>query len=126
MFRLGDAYLMYAEAVLRGGSGGSVAEALNYVNALRQRAYGDASGNISAGDLTLDFILNERARELFWEGHRRTDLIRFGKFTGGAYLWPWKGNVKEGAATESFRDIYPIPSNDLSANPALKQNPGYN
>ncbi len=126
LFRLADVYLMYAEAVLRGATTGDATTALGYVNALRQRAYGNASGNITAGQLTLDFILDERARELYWEGHRRTDLIRFGKFTGGAYLWPWKGKVAAGDATESFRDLYPIPSNDLGANPTLKQNPGYN
>jgi starch-binding outer membrane protein, SusD/RagB family len=125
MFRLGDAYLMFAEAVLRGGTGASRAEALSYVNALRERAYGDNSGNISDGQLTLDFILDERARELFYEGHRRTDLIRFGKFTGGAYLWPWKGGVKDGAPTESFRDLFPIPAADIGANPLLEPNPGY-
>jgi len=125
VFRLADVNLMYAEAVLRGGAGGSTANALGYVNALRQRAYGDASGNITSGQLTLDFILDERARELYWEGHRRTDLIRFGKFTSASYLWPWKGKVAEGAATQSYRDLYPIPSNDLGANPTLKQNTGY-
>ena len=126
MFRLADAYLMYAEAVIRGGTGGTAAQALTYVNNLRQRAYGDVSGNITALELTLDFILDERARELYWEGHRRTDLIRFGKFTGGTYLWPWKGKVKAGSATDSFRDMFPIPSADMGANPTLKQNPGYN
>ena len=126
VFRLADVYLMYAEAVLRGGTSGNAATSLGYVNALRQRAYGNADGNITAGQLTLDFILDERARELYWEGHRRTDLVRFGKFTGGAYLWPWKGKVAAGASTESFRDLFPIPSNDLGANPTLQQNPGYN
>jgi len=125
VFRLADVYLMYAEAVLRNGTGGSAATALGYVNALRQRAYGDATGNITSGQLTLDFILDERARELYWEGHRRTDLIRFGKFTTASYLWPWKGKVAEGAATQSYRDLYPIPSNDLGANPTLIQNAGY-
>ena len=125
MYRLADAYLMFAEAVLRGGSGGTRTEALDYVNALRTRAYGDATGNIEDSQLTLDFILDERARELYWEGHRRTDLIRHGKFTGGDYLWPWKGKVKEGAPTESFRDLFPIPAADLGANPTLKQNEGY-
>lgn len=126
VFRLADVYLMYAEGVLRGANTGDAATALTYVNALRQRAYGNTNGNITAGQLTLDFILDERARELYWEGHRRTDLIRFGKFTGGSYLWPWKGKAAEGTATQSFRDLYPIPSNDLGANPTLKQNPGYN
>ncbi len=125
MFRLADAYLMYAEAVLRGGSGGSQAQALDYINEIRERAYGDTSGNIVSGELNLAFILDERARELYWEGHRRTDLIRYGLFTGGDYLWPWKGNVKEGVATATFRDIFPIPAADRVANPTLDQNFGY-
>lgn len=126
LFRLADVYLMYAEAVLRGGAGGSATNALGYINSIRQRAYGNTNGNITSAQMTTDFILDERARELYWEGHRRTDLIRYGKFTGGTYLWPWKGKAAAGAATESFRDLYPIPSNDLGANPTLKQNPGYN
>lgn len=125
MFRLADAYLMYAEAVLRGGSGGTAAQALAYINDLRQRAYSDATGNIILSAMTLDFILDERSRELFWEGHRRTDLIRFGKFTGGSYLWPWKGNIAAGAATPAYLNLFPIPSADLGANPTLEQNDGY-
>jgi len=123
MFRLGDAYLMYAEAVLRGG-GGTRAQALTYVNALRQRAYGNTSGNITDAQLTLDFIRDERARELFWEGHRRTDLIRFDRFTTNG-VWAWKGNVAAGRTTEAFRNLFPLPATELSANPNLKQNPGY-
>ena len=99
MFRLADAYLIYAEAAL-GGGGGSRAQALTYVNALRTRAYGNASGNITDAQLTLDFLLDERGRELLWEGQRRTDLIRFGKFTGPSYLWSWKGGTKAGSATD--------------------------
>jgi len=126
LFRLADVNLMYAEGVLRGATTGDAATALGYVNALRQRAYGGSTaGNITANQLTLDFILDERSRELYWEGQRRTDLVRFGKFTGGTYLWPWKGKVAAGASTESFRDLFPIPSNDLGANPTLKQNAGY-
>lgn len=125
MFRLADVYLMYAEATLRGASTGNAATALGYVNAIRARAYGNATGNIATAQLTLDFILDERSRELYWEGTRRTDLIRYGKFTGGTYLWPWKGKVAAGASTETYRDLYPIPSNDLGANPTLKQNTGY-
>ncbi|HEY0671635.1 MAG TPA: RagB/SusD family nutrient uptake outer membrane protein [Longimicrobiales bacterium] len=124
MFRLADAYLMYAEAHLRGG-GGTRAQALAYVNALRQRAYGGTAGNIADAELTLPFIIAERGRELMWEGHRRTDLIRFGLFTGGDYLWAWKGGVQAGRSTESFRDLYPLPANELVANPNLTQNPGY-
>jgi starch-binding outer membrane protein, SusD/RagB family len=124
MFRLGDAYLMYAEAHLRGG-GGDAAQALAYVNALRQRAYGNTSGDITAPELTLQFILDERGRELLWEAHRRTDLIRYGLFTGGAYVWQWKGGAPAGTATETFRDLYPLPASELVANPNLTQNPGY-
>jgi len=124
MFRLAEAYLIYAEAVLRGGTGGSAATALTYFNNVRQRAYnGNTSGNYSA--ITLDDILDERAREFYWEGKRRTDLIRFDKFTTGAYLWPWKGGVASGRSVESFRNLYPIPAPELNANPKLKQNPGY-
>lgn len=124
VFRLADTYLMYAECVVR-GAGGSRATALGYINELRQRAYGDNSGDITDGEMDLDFILDERARELFWECHRRTDLVRFGKFTGGDYVWTWKGNVKGGTSTESYRDLYPIPDNDINANPNLEQNSGY-
>ncbi|MBS1640905.1 MAG: RagB/SusD family nutrient uptake outer membrane protein [Bacteroidetes bacterium] len=125
LFRLPEMYFIYAEAVLRGGAGGDIATALGYINAIRQRAYGNASGNITGIQLTTDFILDERSRELYWEGFRRTDLIRYGKFTTNAYLWPWKGGVKDGAAVADFRNLYPLPSADVSANTNLKQNTGY-
>jgi hypothetical protein len=125
VYRLADAYLMYGEAVLRGGTGGDVNTALGYVNALRTRAYGDASGNIASGALDLNFILDERARELYGEAHRRTDLIRFGQFSTSTYVWPWKGGIAAGASTDSHFDIFPIPSTDIGANPNLTQNPGY-
>ncbi len=124
LFRLSDAYLMYAEAFLRGG-GGSSDLALSYINALRERAYGSDNGNISAEDLTLEFIIDERARELYYEGHRRQDLIRFNLFTGGTYLWPWKGGVPEGTAIPDHYNLFPFPLEALQANPLLKQNPGY-
>ena len=125
MFRLGDAYLMYAEAAVRGASGADAATAVSYINELRERAFGDDSQNITAADLSLDFILDERSRELYWECHRRTDLRRHGKLTGGEYLWPWKGGVKEGRATDEKYNIFPLPASDVSANPNLTQNPGY-
>ncbi|TPE46364.1 RagB/SusD family nutrient uptake outer membrane protein [Pontibacter mangrovi] len=125
MFRLADVYLMYAEAVKRGGSGDQ-ALALQLVNDLRGRAFLDpADGQISQGQLTLDFILDERARELYWEAHRRTDLIRFNKFTSDSYVWPWKGAVKEGRGVEEYHILFPLPATDLTANPNLDQNPGY-
>jgi hypothetical protein len=125
IFRLSEMYLIYAESVLRSGTGGDVATALTYVNKIRTRAYGNTNGNINSGQLTTDFILDERARELYWEAQRRTDLIRYGKFTGGTYVWPFKGGVKNGTSVPDFRNLYPIPLADLAANPNLKQNAGY-
>jgi len=122
MFRLSDVYLMYAEATLRGATSGNIGTALGYINKIRNRA--KATPIVSSG-LTLDFILEERGRELFWECHRRTDLIRFGKFSGGDKIWQWKGDVQNGAATSSFRNLMPIPATAIQANPTLKQNTGY-
>jgi len=124
LFRLAEMYLIYAEATLRGG-GGDATTALGYINALRTRAYGNTSGNISSTDLTLDFILDERARELYWEGFRRTDLIRFNKFVEGSYIWPWKGGVASGTGVSAIRKLYPIPSRDINSNTNLVQNPCY-
>ncbi len=122
LYRLADVYLMYAELAARGAAGANMSDAVNYVNLVRARAN---AGNINEAQITLDFILDERARELNLEGHRRTDLIRFGKFTGGSYLWPWKGNAQNGVAIPSFYDLFPIPEQALQANLNLQQNPGY-
>lgn len=122
LYRLADAYLMYAECVLRGAAGGSDSDALGYVNAVRNRSN---AGAISSAQLTLDFILDERARELNLEGHRRTDLIRFNKFTGGSYLWPWKGNAANGASIPDTYKVFPIPQTAIQSNPNLTQNKGY-
>jgi len=128
IWRLAEAYLIYDEAFLRGG-GGTAAQALTYFNALRQRAYGNASANLAAwpaqNAAALDTVLAERGRELLWEGHRRTDLIRYGLFTGGTYLWAWKGGVLAGTATDPKFNLLPIPASELVANPNLQQNAGY-
>ena len=79
---------------------------------------------IGDNDLTLDFLLDERGRELFYEAQRRTDLVRFGKYTSG-YEWPWKGGIAEGKSVESFYQIFPLPSDDIGSNLNLKQNEGY-
>ena len=124
LFRLAEMYLIYAEAVKRGGAGGTEATAVSYINKLRERALGNKAGNITT--YTLPLILDERARELYWEGFRRTDLIRFDdQFTTSTYVWPWKGDVKAGKGVEAWRKLYPIPTDDLTANPNLKQNPNY-
>ncbi|MGG9962069.1 RagB/SusD family nutrient uptake outer membrane protein [Ferruginibacter sp. SUN106] len=127
VFRLPEMYLIYAEAVLRGGAGGDAATALTYINLIRTRA---GATPFSASDLTpvangLQNILNERGRELYWEGHRRTDLIRYGLLTTNTYLWPWKGGVASGTAVDSKYNIFPVPSTNRTANPNLTQNTGY-
>jgi hypothetical protein len=128
MFRLADVYLMYAEAVARGGQGGRLATAVQYINALRERAYGDALHGIDEAWLTENEcrnILDERCRELYWEGTRRTDLIRYGLFTSADYLWTFKGGVLSGTGVSSRYHVFPIPVTDISVNANLKQNEGY-
>lgn len=120
MFRLADVLLMYAEAALR--SGGDRSLALGYVNQVRARAGAAAATD---ADLTLDYVLDERSRELYWEGHRRTDLIRYGRFTDAGYLWQWKGGVRNGQGVDSRFNLFPIPASDIVANPGLVQTPGY-
>jgi len=121
IFRLGEAYLIYAEAAVRTGT--NVAQGETYFNSLRVRAFGDSVHMVPAGQMTLDTILAERGRELLFEARRRTDLIRFGVFTGGTYLWAWKGNQPGGVSTPSACNLYALPLNELSANPNLTQNP---
>lgn len=124
LFRLADAHLMYAECAVRGA--GDAGLALTYVNALRERANGGSQiGNITAGQLNLNFIIDERSRELHWEGHRRQDLIRFNRYSGGVYNWAWKGNSSNGVSISSNLRLYPIPQASLASNPNLTQNPGY-
>ena len=90
----------------------------SYVNQLRERAFGNVSQNITGAQLTLDVILAERGREFSWEGWRRTDLIRFGKFQAARPL----GAIAD-ASTKT--NIFPIGKLTLDKNTALKQNPGY-
>jgi hypothetical protein len=126
IFRLSEMYLIYAEAVLRGGTGGDAATALSHINKIRYRAYGNSnSGNLNTTDLNLQTILDERGRELYWEGHRRTDLIRYGLLTTGIYLWPWKGGVASGTAVDAKYNLFPIPATNRTSNPNLTQNTGY-
>jgi len=107
---------------LRGGTGGSNATALGYLNQLSARGRPTPGSNAT---LTLPYIINERGRELFWECFRRTDLIRFGQFTTNGYLWAWKGGIQNGTAVDPKYNLFPLPTTDLSANPNLHQNPGY-
>ncbi|ULT46055.1 RagB/SusD family nutrient uptake outer membrane protein [Niabella defluvii] len=139
VFRKADAYLMAAEAILRGAAGGNRSEALAYVNEVRNRAYNSgpylsarnvANGEVTDSQLTLTFLLDERARELWTENWRRSDLVRFGVFTKG-YNWEWKGRATTGETNHVGQDVddkynlYPIPQNDVLYNPNLTQNPNY-
>jgi len=125
VFRLAEIYLTYAESVLKGGQGGSQTTALDYINQLRGRAYANdpssSLGNITLSELTPDFILDERGRELYWEAQRRTDLVRYNKLTTGSYLWAWKGGSIGGIGVDSKYNLFPIPTADLLANPNLTQ-----
>jgi len=124
---------MYVEAQMRkdgatnaGTSTNTTPQSLKYINDLRERANsGSTSANVAKGDVNLDFIIDERSRELHWEGHRRQDLIRFNKYGGGNYNWAWKGNIANGTSIDSHLNVFPLPAASISANPNLTQNTGY-
>lgn len=125
-YRLADAYLLYVEAVKRGGANGDAAKAVILYNEIQQRAFGDSSHNIkSLDDISMEQLLDERSRELYFEGHRRTDLVRFGCFSDNKN-WKWKGGSPSGIAkVDAKYNYFPIPQNDIDANPNLKQSKGY-
>ena len=137
LFRLGEVYLMYAEAVARGGEGGSTSKAVEYIQNLRKRAnttYSEVTESwltentsVSASTASVAYgnILNERCRELYWEATRRTDLIRFGLFTSNSYTWAEKGGVISGVGVDDKYNLFPIPVSDISVNGNLHQNEGY-
>ena len=120
MFRLADVYLMLAEASLQNGDAGT---ALTYMNYIRERAYQGSSYNFSS--VTLNDVLEERSKELYWECTRRTDLIRYNKFTGSDLLWSFKGGATDGSAVDNRFNLYPLPTYDIVNNPNLVQNSGY-
>jgi starch-binding outer membrane protein, SusD/RagB family len=111
-YRLSDVYLMKAEAILRGGTATGGQTALSLVNAIRAKR-----GVPALGSVNLTQLLEERGRELYLEGHRRTDMVRFGVFNAPVEERP--------NASEGFKVVYPIPTISLSSNPNLKQNFGY-
>ena len=126
VIRLAEIYLTAAEAILQGG-GGSEAEALRYVNYVRQRAYGqDANGKdiyTPWTNLTMEELQDERCRELYGENTRRTDLIRWNLWCTG-YTWDWKGGVKAGTNLPEYTKLYPIPSRVIVASD-YEQTTGY-
>lgn len=115
LFRLGEAYLIRAEANFRMGG-----NALSDINVLRQRANAKPLQSVSEND-----IIDEWAREFYLEGRRRSDLVRFDMFTTNKYLWDWKGGTQNGTAVSSFYNVYPIPVSDKNNNPNMSQNTGY-
>jgi len=118
MIRLAEIYLIYAEACMHTGD---EASGLALLTELSERA-----GVAPPSAITSDFLMAERARELMWEAHRRTDLIRYGLYTGNEYLWPYKGGDSfDGQAFPDYKEVFPLPASELAVNTALVQNPGY-
>ena len=120
MFRYADVLLMAAECGMNGSTVISAADGLRYLNQVRARA-----GLADESSLTVDKLLDERARELYLELWRRQDLIRYNRFTTADYIWQWKGGVHDGQAVEDYKNLYPIPVSDMMVNPNLEQNEGY-
>ncbi len=123
LMRSAEAYLIAAEADARQNGGQTSATGTEYINALRSRAHAMTQNSYS-----LNQILDERSRELYFEGFRRTDLVRYGYYAGAKsneYLWEWKGGAQNGVSLPEYRNLFAIPAEDLNANPNLVQNPGY-
>ncbi len=120
LMRKAEAYLIYAEADARLNNGQTTETGTEYINVLRSRA-----NTTTYKQYSVNQILDERARELYHEGFRRTDLIRYNLFHTSDYLWEWKGGAQNGASFSADRDIFAIPAEDKNANPNLVQNPGY-
>ena len=120
MFRYADVLLMAAECALNNSSVISMSEGVGYLNQVRARA-----GLTPVNGITVNDLLDERARELYLELWRRQDLVRYNRFTTSDYIWQWKGGVHDGQAVEDYKNLYPIPVSDMMVNPNLEQNPGY-
>jgi len=121
LMRVAEAYLAYAEASAHLNGGCADGQGISYLNALRTRA-----NAATKAAYTLDDICDEWSREFYFEGRRRSDLVRFGKFGGNTgYNWQYKGGTYAGRTIDAYRNIYPIPDDDLSSNGNLVQNPGY-
>ena len=118
--RSAEAYLIAAEADARINGGNTSAVGKAYIDAIRKRAHAVVRAQYSLRD-----ILDERSRELYYEGFRRTDLVRYGLFTSAEYVWDWKGGTLSGVGVPETRNIFALPDEDVNANPNLKQNPDY-
>ena len=122
LIRAAESYLIYAEAKTRiDGGSTSDAKAVKCITDLQTRA----GLNPAISSITLDNVFTEITRELYWEGLRRTTLIRFNKFVEGSYVWPFKGGAESGQALADHMKLFPIPDEDIVANDNLDQNIGY-
>jgi hypothetical protein len=121
IYRLTEIYFIKAEAIMRKNGGVANQEAVDLINASRRRAFSAAdwpAAQYTTATLTLDELLAEKGREFIFEGKRRADIIRFGRFTNGT----WWDHQPTG---DPRKEIYAIPATQLAANPNLVQNPGY-
>lgn len=121
LYRLTEIYFIKAEALMRKNGNKATQDAVDLINACRQRNFSAEDWNsakYTTATLTMDELLAERGREFIFEGKRRTDLIRFGKFTTGEW-WDHK------ATNDKNLEIYPIPYKQTALNQNLVQNPGY-
>ena len=114
LIRLGEIHLIYAEACMHAGGDASV----------QVKALADRAGVAAPATIDAEFLFEERARELMWEAHRRTDLIRYGKWISG-YNWTYKGGNFGGQNLPKHFNVFPVPSTELATNLDLQQNPGY-
>lgn len=119
LFRLAEAYLTYAEADARLNGDKVSNSGLEYIKALRKRAHANSNINV----FSLQDIEDEWSREFGFEGRRRMDMVRFGNFSRSRRIWI--GGTAAGGTLPDYRNIFPLPSSDLTANPNLVQNPGY-
>ncbi|MGL4852910.1 MAG: RagB/SusD family nutrient uptake outer membrane protein, partial [Phocaeicola sp.] len=121
LMRAAEAWLTYAEASMRANGNVITSEGIAAINEIRSRANAAVRTTY-----TLDNILDEWSREFYFEGRRRSDLIRFGYYGGNStYRWQWKGGAQNGTTFNANLNIFAIPDTDLNANPNLQQNPGY-
>lgn len=118
MFRLAEIYLTRAEAKYRLNGSQDGLEDIKKVQNRANRT--DLATTVN--DQTL---IDEWCREFYMEGRRRSDLVRFGLFTGSKYLWSYKGGAENGAGIPAYYDVYPIPDNEIKNNPNMHQNPKY-
>lgn len=119
IIRLGEIYLIHAEACMNLG------EPTNATALANLKKLSDRAGVAAPTEITQEYLISERAKELMWEGHRRTDLIRWKLYTSSTFLWPWKGGTLAGEGFEDYKYMYALPPGEMTANPTLEQTPGY-